>query len=233
MFRTPFGYWLWWTLLAFSCLIAWDASGLDLPVARLFGTSEGFALRDNWLLVKVMHQDAKTFSWILVIVLFVAVAWPASFFRSLERSDRLQLALSIVAAVLAVTLLKQRSHTSCPWDLDAFGGVARYVSHWRWAGRDGGPGHCFPAGHASAGFSFLAGYFVVARRLPRLARWWLFGSLASGLILGLVQQLRGAHYASHTLWTGWVCWVTGLLIDFARTHWRIRAGKPSPGSAAS
>jgi len=34
-------------------------------------------------------------------------------------------------------------------------------------------------------------------------------------VLGLAQQWRGAHYMSHTLWTAWVCWVTGLAVDAA------------------
>jgi membrane-associated PAP2 superfamily phosphatase len=33
-----------------------------------------------------------------------------------------------------------------------------------------------------------------------------------GLGLGWVQQMRGAHFMSHTLWSGWVCWVTSSLL---------------------
>jgi membrane-associated PAP2 superfamily phosphatase len=32
----------------------------------------------------------------------------------------------------------------------------------------------------------------------------------TGLLFGLVQTLRGAHYPSHTLWTGWICWAVTL-----------------------
>jgi hypothetical protein len=34
-------------------------------------------------------------------------------------------------------------------------------------------------------------------------------------MLGVSQQLRGAHYMSHTLWTAWICWVVGFAIDLA------------------
>ena len=37
--------------------------------------------------------------------------------------------------------------------------------------------------------------------------------LIAGLALGLSQQMRGAHFMSHTLWTAWFCWVTALAID--------------------
>jgi membrane-associated PAP2 superfamily phosphatase len=42
---------------------------------------------------------------------------------------------------------------------------------------------------------------------------WLAGAAATGLVLGVAQQMRGAHFMSHTLWTGWLCWTTGWLTD--------------------
>ena len=225
MLRTPFSRWLGWTALAFLGLLAWDLSGLDLPVARLFGTPEGFALRDNWVFVKILHEGAKWLTWALVILLCGTIAWPVGFLRRLTRAERVQLALGVIASVLLVQLLKHGSRTSCPWDLQAFGGVATHVSHWTWGQGDGGPGRCFPAGHASAAFAFLSGYFVLARRVPSAARWWLAATVLGGLLLGLAQQARGAHYMSHTLWTGWFCWATGLAIDMACQWRRSRAGQ--------
>jgi len=225
MLRNPHSRLLGWTALALLCLVAWDASGLDLPVARLFATPAGFVLRDNEFLVRVMHTSAKNLSWVLVLGLMLAIVWPVGFLRRLDRGERVQMALGIVASVLVITLIKRGSQTSCPWDLDEFGGVAHYVSHWSWGQGDGGPGHCFPAGHASAAFAFLGGYFVLARRLPGMARWWLLATLVAGLVLGLVQQLRGAHYMSHTLWTGWLCWSTSLAIDMGCSWWRSRGAR--------
>ena len=47
---------------------------------------------------------------------------------------------------------------------------------------------------------------------------WLGVAVVAGLALGLSQQLRGAHYMSHTLWTAWVCWAVGFAIDVAVTR---------------
>lgn len=116
---------------------------------------------------------------------------------------------------MAITVLKRLNHTSCPWDLAEFGGVARHVSHWLWGVRDGGAGHCFPAGHASTAFAYLAGWFVLRRSAPRAAGRWLLGALLAGMVLGLAQQMRGAHYMSHTLWTAWICWAWGLALETA------------------
>lgn len=96
-----------------------------------------------------------------------------------------------------------------------FGRSAQYLSHWRWPGTgDGGSGHCFPAGHASAGFSFVSGWFAFRRAgQRRLAGRWLGAALAAGLLLGLAQQARGAHFMSHTLWSAWLCWAVAWGLD--------------------
>ena len=236
MLRTSFGRLVAGTLLALPLLALWDASGLDLPMAGLFGTQAGFALRDNWFMVQVMHEGTKALSWVLVIFLVASIFWPVGFLRRLERGERVQLALVVIVSVLVVSLIKHGSRTSCPWDLGAFGGTAHYVSHWSWGKFDGGGGKCFPAGHASAAFAFLGGYFLLARRVPGVARWWLAGAVIGGLALGLAQQMRGAHYMSHTLWTAWICWTTGLVVDRAYQLWRARgagAAVLAPASSQS
>ena len=80
-----------------------------------------------------------------------------------------------------------------------------HVSHWAWGVFDGGAGHCFPSGHAAGAFCFLSGYFLLRAHRPRLARVWLAGTLLAGVLFGLAQTLRGAHYPSHTLWSAWLC----------------------------
>lgn len=215
------------TLLALVALMVWDVLGWDLPLARLAGTPYGFPWRENPFMVHVMHEGARDLSWIVLFVLLAAIRWPFGILRRLTRGDRVQMALTVLASVLAVSLIKQASQTSCPWDLKEFGGVARYVSHWSWGVGDGGPGGCFPAGHASAAFAYLGGYFVLRRVSPRAASIWLGVVLVLGLALGVTQQMRGAHYTSHTLWTAWVCWAVGFAIDVVVTRFNQRTLKPA------
>lgn len=207
-------------LLPLVPLLLWDASGLDLPLARLFGSAQGFAWRSHPSYVLLLHEVPRALS----MAALLALAWgawrPWGFLRTMGAADRRQLAFSVALAMLSITALKRLATTSCPWDLAEFGGVAHYVSHWIWGVRDGGPGHCFPAGHASAGFGYVAGWFVLRRAVPRLATGWLLASLVLGCALGLSQQVRGAHYMSHTLWSAWACWVAGLLVEEAVQAWR-------------
>lgn len=214
----------WLSMAALAGLMLWDLSGLDLQLALAAGGPHGFPLREHWFLTRVLHSGAKYLAWLLVLGLCICVAWPVGPLTRLPFSRRVQLAATALLASGFITLLKASSHTSCPWDLHEFGGVARHVSHWAsWTAFDGGAGRCFPAGHATTGFAFLGGFFALRQEAPGMAKVWLIASLAAGLVLGWGQQLRGAHFMSHTLWTGWLCWMLAWLTDplFAR-------GNPSP-----
>lgn len=219
-------------------LMAWDYSGLDRAMAHWFGAAGGFALQSHWLWRGVLHDDIRFLPWLLELGLLVAMVRPFGALKQLEALRRVQLALTTLLALLLVSNIKLHSRSSCPWDLQEFGGMATYVSHWAWGLRDGGSGGCFPAGHASAGFSFIGGFFAFRHVLPQTARRWLAGALLAGLVLGLAQQVRGAHYMSHTLWTAWFCWAAAGMVDLAvnqliaRRRPRAPAQLPAPSGLA-
>ena len=203
------GAW-WYTLIGFVLLLGYDAAGADLPIARLAASGGYFDLREHWLLAGPLHGGVRLLAWAVALWLLAGLWWPTGVLRRIPRSARLQWLAGVLVSLLLVNAFKHVSLSSCPWDVIEFGGFASYTSHWGWPVGDGGPGHCFPAGHASAGFAFVGGYFALRRFVPRSARTCLWASLATGLMLGLVQQLRGAHFMSHTLWTAWICWAASL-----------------------
>ncbi|RZJ19812.1 MAG: phosphatase PAP2 family protein [Haliea sp.] len=218
---------------AIALVLAWDASGLDLPLARLSGGPAGFALHGHWLLTRVLHDGAKSAAWLLVLALCIGIWWPWAWLQRLPTDRRIQLATGTLLAVFSVSTLKSLSTVSCPWDLAGFGGVVGYSSHWSHLFRpDGGSGQCFPAGHASSGFAFVGGYFAFRDVWPGLARRWLAVAMATGLLLGLAQQLRGAHFMSHTLWTGLVCWCVCWAVDAVRRHLRTHPTSTVTGSTS-
>ena len=201
-----------WTAASLLLLIAWDLLALDLTLARWFGNASGFPLRDHWLASRVLHSGARRVAWALQLALVLSIWWPLGPLRVLSRRERIALVATILVSILVIFLLKNRSATSCPWELAEFGGTARYVSHWSWGVADGGEGRCFPAGHASVAFCFIGGYFWLREKAPRAAVAWLAVTLLAGLVVGISQQVRGAHYMSHTLWTAWMCWVAAGLM---------------------
>jgi membrane-associated PAP2 superfamily phosphatase len=217
-----------WTLGTLLLLLAWDALALDLPMAHWFGDGAGFPLRGNWLLSTVLHDGARRLAWVLAGALALTIWMPVGALRALTRGERTGLLLGTLTALLAISAVKSGSQTSCPWDLADFGGVAQHVSHWQWHVPDGGGGRCFPGGHASTGFSFVAGYFWLRTKAPRVALGWLALAMGAGLALGLIQQARGAHFMSHTLWTAWLCWTTAGLAHALHQHGRAwRAARPA------
>jgi membrane-associated PAP2 superfamily phosphatase len=206
-------------LAALGLLLGWDASGLDLAVMRLIGRPDGFALREAWVTSTLLHSGGRMLAWGVVLLMAVD-AWRPQVAGPSRRERRLWLAVT-VAAVVLVPGIKRISRTSCPWDLAEFGGPAAHVSHWAWGVLDGGPGHCFPSGHAAGAFCFLSGYFLLRGSRPGLARLWLAGTLGAGALFGLAQTLRGAHYPSHTLWTAWLC--AAVCVAVAAVDGRRRA----------
>jgi len=217
----------WWiaTGLALAGVMAWDASGLDLTVMGWLGNAQGFPLRNNWWLETVLHESARRAATVLYLILWAMVWRPLGVFKHFERHERLEMALGVTVALVTVSVLKHHSLTSCPWELQAFGGAASYVSHWQWVVTDGGGGRCFPGGHASSAFAYWALALPGLAALPgskpyQTATRLLALVLLAGVVLGTVQTLRGAHYPSHTLWTAWVCWVAAGVMRAGLAQWR-------------
>jgi len=211
----------WLTLGLMVLVLGWDAGGMDMPLARLAGSAAGFPWREHWLLAGVAHEGGRRVAWLLALALCLGVWWPLGPLARIAQGERLQLAVTTLIGALAVSVLKAGSHTSCPWELSDFGGLVQYASHWSLR-PDGGAGHCFPAGHAASGFTFVGGYFAFRRTDAQLARAWLLAALGAGLLLGLAQQWRGAHFMSHTLWSAVVCWVAAWLVEAAWPRsWRL------------
>ncbi len=215
-------------------LALWDLAGLDLPIMRALGDGDGFPLQNAFVTERLMHEGGRWISYAVFIWLLVNAIRPLPLVPALSRAQRWGW-LGVTALCLAlIPGLKQLSLTSCPWDLAEFGGRAQYVSHWAVGVTDGGPGRCFPAGHPSGGFGFIAGYFALRLSSRRVAFGWLVSVVAIGLVFGFAQTLRGAHYPSHTLYTAWICWsfsaVMYQIADFAANRLGQRR-KPATDSS--
>lgn len=211
--------------LGLLALLAWDLAGADLAVVRLWGSPTGFAWRDHWLTRDLLHEGGRLAGWAVFALLLVNIWKPLPFARGVPRPVRIWWALAPLACVALIPLLKRASPVSCPWDLAEFGGSARYLSHWAWGQADGGGGGCFPSGHASTGFAFLSGWFALRLYAPRAARAWLAATLLAATAFGWAQLARGAHYPSHTLWTGWIC--LALLTALSALRPELRGRSPA------
>jgi len=197
--------------LALAALAIWllARSGLDFTLSGLAyaGVPGGFPLRDAWLTSAIGHKGLKHLSaalWFgLLGIALVDRGW---------RRPLLHAALGAALASSAVSVLRGWSAHSCPWDLLEFGGTAQWFPVFGEVPADPGPGRCLPSGHASSGFALFSLYFALRDAHPRLARWGLALALALGLAAAAVQVARGAHFASHGLWTAWVAWAVNVVL---------------------
>ena len=178
---------LWWT----DRLYAWEGGR--------------WSLQSHWLVESVLHVGARRVS--ALAWLGVVLAWLVSLVRPAWRAWRLPLgylALAVLLATSLVSLLKSISPLDCPWDLARYGGT--HAWHDLLSPGVGMPGHCFPAGHASAGYAWLALFFFFSTVRPARRHTGFLIGLSAGLVFGLAQQLRGAHFLSHDLFAAAICW---------------------------
>jgi membrane-associated PAP2 superfamily phosphatase len=197
--------------LAIAGVALWliSRSGLDLRLSALAYAPEqrAFPLRDAWLFAVLGHSALKYAAVALWCALLVAAAWMPR-----RRRIALHAWAGMTLTVLVVAGLKELSAHSCPWDLVQFGGRAQWYPLLGAVPAEPGPGRCLPAAHASSGFALFALYFALRDDYPRLARAALVLAWVLGSIAGAVQVVRGAHFASHALWTAWLAWALNIAL---------------------
>ena len=216
----------WLICAAFAAMLIWDASGLDLWISsKIAGIHavQGFPLRHAWLTETFLHRGGKIFYGVVIVLLAYNFFRPFTSVLKHDRRGQIWWFITMLICIAAISVAKDLSKSSCPWDLMSFGGTAQHISHWNFALSDGGPGRCFPSGHVSGAFALLAISFAMRPVSAKLAKKVLIVVLVIGAILGAGQVMRGAHFVSHVTYSAWICWV----ICFASDQLR---GKFSPNA---
>jgi membrane-associated PAP2 superfamily phosphatase len=208
--------WLIVPLALLLLLLALDATDIDRTISFWFfdAVTQTFPWRHSFLFDSVLHHWVK-YAVILVTCLAAAMlmfTWIVPALRT-RRPLLLFIVLAMTLAPLTVTTLKQITDRPCPWDIADFGGSVPYTHLLEMRKQPHAAGLCFPAGHASTGFALLAFYFAAWREKRRaLARIALIAGIAAGLLLGLARVVQGAHFVSHVLWSGLVCWLVMIAL---------------------
>lgn len=153
------------------------------------------------------------------IVVFAATgAWAWSWKRAALRPWRRVLVFVVLAGVIGpgiVTnaILKEYWGRPRPREIVEFGGRSPFEPVLSYDAAS--EGLSFPCGHATMGFYFLAGYFLLRRHRPGLAQAVLFGGLALGGLMGIARMVQGAHFFSDVVWAAAVCWFVPMGIYHA------------------
>ena len=206
-----------WMGLKLLCLtiiatLFFEHSQFDIRISELFYANGRWLLQKDAQPYAFIFYDAPKALLILLAIYLVTMLIVKYRQRSNylfivnNKVNKFAIALSIreisylliilIVVPTSIALLKGMTHVSCPNHLTLFGGDLPYLNLWQnmLAKTDA---QCFPAAHASAGFSLygLAG-------IPSLHkyRYRLFAIVTIlGWAMGLYKMSFGDHFFSHTL----------------------------------
>jgi membrane-associated PAP2 superfamily phosphatase len=114
------------------------------------------------------------------------------------------LALSAVLVPLSIDLLSSFSGATCPTDVLRYGGLESYARLLETMPTHASATLCLPATQTSYAWWLLALPLFFWPRQPRLAALAAGVILLSGLGFGWLQQLQGAQFFTHILWSAWI-----------------------------
>jgi membrane-associated PAP2 superfamily phosphatase len=203
-------------MIAFAvALLVIAIARLDWRVAHAMYAWEGYRwLLRRWFVTDTLiHQFGRSLS--IAAWLGVLCAWAVSSRRSALAAWRTPLAyltLSILVSTLLVSWVKAWSNMDCPWDIIGLGGTRPHLGLFEARPNTLPQSKCFPAGHASGGYAWMSLYFFFSMVRPQWRRYGLSIGILAGVVFGVGQQLRGAHFMSHDLWTAAICWVSASML---------------------
>lgn len=217
-----------WWMLALSALVilmVGEFTHIDLMIEDYYYDSalKTFPWKNAWFAKILMHVYVKNLilacGFILYSILLIDSIKPLCI---LNRWLRFRLRFVAIASVIipaTLSLLKKYSFLHCPWDIDRYNGSAPFLKLLDYVPKGLDAGACFPAGHASTGL-WLASLCVFWLPInPTKAKQVFAIGLLVGFILGWVQQMRGAHFLFHTLWSMWIAsLIILLMLQATKTH---------------
>ncbi len=202
-------------LLAVAASVVLMAGNGDQWLADQIYRWEGsrWAFKDAWWTTHVIHRGGKNLSTLAGVLVMLALlrACLDARWKALRR-PLLYLLLAVGLSTGLVALLKSMTQMDCPWDLQRYGGLRPFIGLFEARPELLGRAACFPAGHASAGYGWVALYFFALQVRPRWRWVALATAVATGLAFGFSQQLRGAHFLSHDVWSLAVSWTVAVLL---------------------
>ncbi|MBC3767558.1 phosphatase PAP2 family protein [Neptunicella marina] len=182
----------------------------NLQIASWFYQLEGgqWLLRDHFVTQTLFHKGARLLNDAAVILLLcITVAVSVQYRGRWISRQFLFLLASVLVSFGLVAYLKSVTNMDCPWDINLFGGSKPYYGLLDFKPSSIKLGKCYPAGHASVGYAWLALFFFFYPINKSAARMSLIGALILGVMLGIAQQLRGAHFFTDDVATALICWL--------------------------
>ncbi|MHA1177688.1 PAP2 family lipid A phosphatase [Psychrobacter faecalis] len=207
--------WMWLKLLCLTIITAliFEHSQFDIHISELFYTNGRWLIQKGAQPYAFIFYDAPKALLILlalylITVLIIKYRQPSNNVSIIKNRSINQfmvpfsvreisyLLIILIVVPSTVALLKSVTHVSCPNHLTLFGGDLPYLNIWQniTAKTDS---KCFPAAHASAGFSLYGLAFLPSLHKYRYRIFTVVTVL--GWTMGLYKMSFGDHFFSHTL----------------------------------
>ena len=206
---------LWMLVAALALLAVFENTLIDVRLEQYFfdPATRHFPWQEQWFFADLLHHGLKSLSLAFGVgALALCLYGIGGGIDWLPPRSAWLAASGMVLIPLLTAGLKEVTNRHCPWDVVDFGGYAPYVHLFAAPPADLMHGVCFPAGHASAGFTWIVWALALRAGKPRWATPALLASLVAGAIMGYGRMAQGAHFLSHVLWSAWLAWALSLAL---------------------
>ncbi|HNZ49648.1 MAG TPA: phosphatase PAP2 family protein [Candidatus Hydrogenedentes bacterium] len=202
-------------LAAIVAAILSEYSGLDLFLARLFfnEAAQNWPLKSNVITAFILHKLPQKMLALFAVLLLLHAA-VSCFYAKWRHWCRVSayLLVSLLLCTGAVALMKHSTHIQTPWSLILFGKDMPYIRFFDQVPAGTPIGNAFPGGHSSGGFAFISLYYLAGACCPEYRFRGLFFGLFLGTLFAVTQEVRGAHFLSHDLFSlALCCLISGAL----------------------
>jgi len=203
-------------ILLVAVILLFELTNLDNIIQKSFynfSDKTWILSEDDILLDRIFYSGFKklfiTFS---LIVFFITIFIKQFSIFKAYKKGLIILSLSLIF-VPSLGLLKNITNMPCPFNVIEFGGKYPEVKLFESYPKDLTPIttlKCYPAGHATMGFSLMALYFLFKTQRNRNIALGI--GITIGVLTGGYKILIGDHFLSHTLVTMLAAWLIILLI---------------------
>ena len=204
--------WLTLAIFALVILAVGEFTNIDLIIEDYYYDPilKTFLWKDSWFANDLMHnylkQMIKACGLALYLVLIINLLRPLRFLSAWIRIRLWFVAFASLLIPFIVGTLKRVTDFNCPWDIDRYNGSTPFLKLLEHLpdGITMSSGNCFPAGHATTTLWLASLCIFWLPNKPNKAIAVFILGILFGLVLGWVQQMRGAHFLFHTLWSMWL-----------------------------
>jgi membrane-associated PAP2 superfamily phosphatase len=204
-------------LIVFTILL-FNFTDLDVLIQDYFYNfdTQAWLIDENNAILRIIFYSGfkNTFKICAAIMIIVVICLFTNKFSKLN-SYKKGLLILFFSCLLVPCLaeIKHRTNMPCPFQVEHYGGKVPEIKLFERFPKDlvmKSRLRCYPAGHATMGFSLMALYFLFKKQ--RNKNLGLIAGITLGVLTGGYKMLIGDHFLSHTLVTMFAAWLIILIV---------------------